>query len=189
VLVPIIMAVAAALFPCRARGDTEPQDLTLRRYVGFVTWLPASSDVWDFAYGIRYLRAQKPGYITGVIGIADPASVALQRGSEFRSVDKRWFGGVGVGAKVAQWGRGASFVGVGATLYWVESGPSGEGWVYIDSLGRVLGPAHNENVFLSPEIIAHVQVSRKVGVYLCANLSSEGQPPKNGIYLGVSIRR
>jgi len=189
ILMLAITAVLTAKSPCRAQGDRGPQEPSVRRYLGLVTWFPMNSDIWDVGYGIRYCAAEKRGYLTGVIGVALPEGSALERGAQRESAKNRTFAGLGAGVTLARWSGGKSFVGAGLTLYWVESGPGGEGWVYVDRFGRVLGPAPGETFFLSPEVTAHFQISRDIGLLVSVNLSSEGQAPKKGIYVGLSFPR
>jgi len=124
-----------------------------------------------------------------VLGLASPEAAAIQRGSEQRAARDRLFAGFGAGIKLAQSKSRESFVGVGATAYWVEGGPRGDGWVYVDGLGHVLGPAHGERFFISPEVTAHLKLGPKWGIHTCVNLSPEGQAPKKGVYVGLSLRK
>ena len=188
VLVLGIAALTAATLPCCAQGETESGAPDVTRYVGLVTWFPLDRDIWDLGYAIRFHNGRGRGYFTGALGLAMPEAAGVQRGTEIESTKSRLFAGVGGGVRLAQWGNGASFVGAGATLYWVEGGPGGPGWVYVNQALNVLGPADDDTVFLSPEIIAHVQLNRKMGVYLCWNLGSEGLAPRKGIYFGMSLR-
>jgi len=185
----MIAAVLTAKSPCRAQGDREPQEPRVRRYLGLATWFPINSDIWDVGYGIRYFAVEKRGFVTGVIGVALPEGSALQRGAQRESAKNRLFAGLGGGVKLAEWSNGKSFVGAGVTAYWVEGGPGGEGWVYVDRFGRVLGPAPGETFFLSPEVTAHFQLSRDLGLFVTVNLSSEGQAPKKGIFVCLSLPR
>jgi hypothetical protein len=184
-----VIAFVGAMLPCYAQEEKQSEEEAGRRYIGLVSWFPQDSDIWDFAYAVRYLGVKKEIYVTGVIGNAEPEAVGIMRGSELKAVSSRLFAGVGAGVNLTKSANKKTFVGVGATLYWVESDQGGEGWVYVDELLRPLGPAHDESLFLSPEITAHFQVGKNVGLYLCANLGSEGLPPKQGLYVGVSFHK
>ena len=138
---------------------------------------------------MRYLAVEKRGYVTGVIAVAIPEGDAVVRGTERRSAKNRPFAGLGAGITLRRWSRGRSFVGAGVTLYWVDASPTGEGWDYVNKFGRVLGPAPGERFFLSPELTAHFQLNRDIGLLVSLNLSSEGQAPKKGLYVGLSLPR
>ena len=142
VLMLMIIPVVAGMSPCWAQEGTEDDNQGAPRYVGLVSWFPVDSKIWEMGYAVRMCDAQRQTYITGVLGLASPEAAAIQRGSEQRAARDRLFAGFGAGIKLAQSKSRESFVGVGATAYWVEGGPRGDGWVYVDGLGHVLGPAH-----------------------------------------------
>jgi len=157
------------------------------RYLGVVSWIPEQDDVWDLSYALTYLSIKDKTYLLGTVGVAKADDVWLQKGLELEDSDNKTFGGVGFGANLAQSKDNRLFLGVGATVYWVEGGP-GDGWIYVDEHLNNLGKVHNDKVFISPEIHVRYWVTKKIGVYAGANLSSEGQPPKNGYYVGFSFR-
>ena len=172
-----VLAAALALLCLGSLHADEDQPWR----ASFGKLFPQDSRIWQTGWTFRMLADGDLAY--GEVGFGN---VPLAKDVSKSSGDSNAFWSLGAGYKLVRFGHARSFIGIGGTLYIISTNEVAPGNYYVDQWGNPLAPYYEQKLCISPEISAHLQLSKAVGIESGITLGRRGQSPVKGSFLALT---